>query len=144
MSYSSEHRKMLPIMELAERFSIEDNPDPKALFDPNICGFNIWCTPDDNPGGCWIDIKMIAGAFSKPCCFVGQVIWKWAENQPLPEIIGLELETDAYELRDQHPDIFTNRKSYHNRTDDLDWCKKKINDLFEQAGLPTPSIFVSE
>ena len=93
-------------------------------------GFQVWCTPEDHPQG-WNDIKMFAGAFSKPCEFVGSVGWAW-ENEKL---VGLQIETTAYALVDQMPEKYSNlpiipkgtkRRSSCNREQDIKWLKKKI------------------
>jgi len=149
MSYAFEHKKMKPVLDLASKLDVATNIDLDAIFDPLHSGFNIWCTPENNPGGVWNKINMISGAFCKPCSFLGIAQWKWAEGKP--EILGVELTTSAYDLADQRGSEFntnkrfvpsSKRQSIFNRKDDIEWCKRKINDLFEKAGMPIPAIFV--
>ena len=51
MSYTSEHDKMKPVLKAAQEMNIADNPHQDAIFDPLSAGFNIWCTPENNPVG---------------------------------------------------------------------------------------------
>lgn len=86
---------------------------------------------------------MIAGAFAKPCGFVGTASWKWDEDR----IIAVSLDTDAYDLADRRPHTFSraagkNWISIHNRSEDLEWAEQKIHWLFSQAGVPCPPIIV--
>ena len=136
----SEHQRMRPVLDQARRFDIASNPDPRAIFEAGSAGFQVWCTPEDHPQG-WEDIKMTAGAFSKPCEYVGSVFWKWEEDR----IVGLQIETSAYALADQMPDKYSNlsiipkgikRRSSCNREQDIKWLKKKIAWLFKQADTP--------
>lgn len=140
MSYASEHQRMKPVLDLARRLDIASNPDSHAIFEAGNGGFQIWCTPWDHPAG-WSGIEMNPGAFSKPCEFVGSVLWKWDEE----EIIALEIETNAYALADQKPDEFCNlvdipegfnRSTIHNRDADIAWLKEKVTWLFAEAGVP--------
>jgi hypothetical protein len=94
----------------------------------------------DHPDG-WDGIPLIAGAFAKPCGFVGTATWKWEGEQ----IIAISLGTDAYDLADHRPELFARQSgenwfSIHNRTDDLEWAEAKIRWLFEKAGVPCPTI----
>lgn len=43
---------------------------------------------------------MDQGAFSKPCAFVATVTWRWNEDEAEPRIVGLDITTMAYTLRD--------------------------------------------
>jgi len=147
VSYSREHTRMGPVLELARRLDIAANPDPEAIFEAGSAGFQVWCTPDDHPEG-WGGIAMDAGAFSKPCEFVGGVFWAWRGEQ----VIGLRVETTAYALADQRPEAYTGmrlrpgdpRRSITNRTEDLEWLKAKVRWLFEQAGVTLPGDFFSD
>jgi len=142
MSYHSEHKRMKPMLELARQLDIATNPHPSAIFETGNGGFQIWCTPQDHPRG-WNGISMIPGAFSKPCAYVGSVLWKWDDDQ----IIGLQIETTAYALAEQKPDEFCNlkeipqgfnRRTIFNRDADIDWLKEKVTWLFETAGVLLP------
>jgi hypothetical protein len=142
----SEHQRMRPVLDQARRFDIASNPDPQAIFEAGSAGFQVWCTPEDHPQG-WEDIKMTAGAFSKPCEYVGSVFWKWEDDR----IVGLQIETSAYALADQMPDKYSNppiipkgikrqsivkeQTTFFNREQDVNWLKKKIAWLFEKAGV---------
>lgn len=142
MSYTTEHRRMAPILEKAHQLDIASNPAPEALFEALLAGFNLWCTPEDHPQG-WDGIPLIAGAFAKPCGFVGTVTWKWESER----IVAISLETDAYDLADQRPEkygrtISNSRACIYNRPDDLLWAERKIRRLFEQAGFSCPPIVV--
>ncbi|MEW5869089.1 MAG: hypothetical protein AB1894_07435 [Chloroflexota bacterium] len=127
MSYSNEHRRMKPVLDLARRLDIAVNPEPEAIFEAGTAGFQIWCTPADHPKG-WDSVVMTAGAFSKPCEYVASVSWGWeGEN-----ITHLLLSTDAYALG--------RSKRNHNRPADLAWAKRKIRRLFKQVGVTCPEI----
>ena len=138
MSISTQHHLMKPVLDQARVFDIATNPDPHAIFEAGSGGFQVWCTPNDHPRG-WNGIQMISGTFSKPCEFVGSVIWKWDDQE---RIVALQIETSAYALRDRYPDKYTGhplvnkRASIYNRSDDLKWLKKKVAWLFERAGVP--------
>jgi hypothetical protein len=130
---------MKPVLDLARKLDIANNPDPQAIFEAGNGGFQVWCTPQDRPQG-WDGIAMNYGAFSKPCEFVGSVIWKWEEES----IVGLEIETTAYALADQKPEEYCNltdipagfnRRTIFNRDADIEWLKKKVAWLFAQAGV---------
>lgn len=140
MSYHSEHQRMQPVLDLARKLDIAANPDPQAIFEAGNGGFQVWCTPQDRPQG-WGGISMNYGAFSKPCEFVGSVIWKWEEES----IVGLEIETTAYALADQMPEEYCNltdipagfhRRTIFNRDADIEWLKEKVAWLFAEAGVP--------
>src|SRR5215510_11643310 len=96
MSTDTEHQRLRPVLDKARKLNITHHPAPNALFDPLLAGFNIWCTPDDQPEG-WDDVTMSAGAFAKPCEYVGTVTWGWTDEA----ITRVELETEADALRDR-------------------------------------------
>jgi hypothetical protein len=133
---------MKPVLDLARQLDIVANPDPRAIFEAGNGGFQVWCIPQDRPQG-WNGIVMNPGAFSKPCEYVGGVLWKW-DNEA---IVALEIETTAYALADQRPDEYCNlqnipdgfnRRTIHNRDEDIEWLKEKIAWLFACAGVPLP------
>ncbi|RLD05412.1 MAG: hypothetical protein DRI56_09685 [Chloroflexota bacterium] len=128
MSYS-EHKRMKPVIDAARELDIATNPAPEALFEAGNSGFQIWCTPDDQPEG-WKNVHLIAGAFSKPCAYVASVTWGWEKDN----ITHLILSTDAYELSEYTN--FNNRYQKHNRPEDINWAKKKIRELFSMANVP--------
>lgn len=129
MSYSSEHRRMQPVLDLARRLDIATNPEPEAIFEAGTAGFQIWCTPADHPKG-WDSVVMTAGAFSKPCEYVASVRWGW-EGETITHLL---LSTDAYAMG--------RGKRNHNRQADLAWAKRKIRWLFKQAGVSCSPIQV--
>ena len=61
------------MLSFVRTLDIDANPEPCALFDPLIQGFNVWCIPSDHPGGDWEKIvdKFDAGAYKKRCEYVG-------------------------------------------------------------------------
>lgn len=140
MSYHSEHQRLKPVLDLARELDIATNPHPGAIFETGNGGFQVWCTPQDHPRG-WDGISMISGAFSKPCEYVGSVLWQWDDDQ----IIGLQIETSAHALAEQMPDEYCNlkeipegfnRRTILNRIADIAWLKEKVAWLFETAGVP--------
>jgi len=142
MSYESEHKRTKPVLDLARKLDIATNPDPAAIFEAGSGGFQVWCTPQDHPLG-WNAIAMIAGAFSKPCEYIGSVHWKWEEET----IVGLQIETAAYAFAEQKPDEYCNlqdipeglnRQTIFNRAADLKWLKEKVTWLYETARVPLP------
>ena len=148
--YSSEHRRMKPVMEAARRLDVGTTPAPDAIFEAGSAGFQIWCTPTEHPDG-WEAIAptMFPGAFSKACEYVASVNWHWDDET----IVGLNLSTAAYALADRLPDIYTNsetRKAVHgkpsifNRPEDIAWAMKHIHRLFKLANVPTPPIFTNQ
>ena len=142
MSYQSEHQRLKPVLDLASRLDIATNPDPCAIFEAGNGGFQVWCTPQERPQG-WSGITMNTGAFSKPCEYVGSVVWKWDDD----EIVALAIETTAYALADQKPDEYCNlmdipqdfhRRTIFNRVADIEWLKEKVTWLFGEAGVSLP------
>ena len=119
MSYTTEHRRLAPVLAKARQVDIATNPAPEALFESLTAGFNLWCTPEDHPPG-WDGVPLIAGAFAKPCGFVGTAYWKWDDDR----IVAISLGTDAYD------------------PEDLEWAEQKIRWLFTQAGVPCPPIVI--
>ena len=129
MSYTHEHRRLKPILDLARRLDIATNPEPEAIFEAGTAGFQIWAIPTDHPEG-WEGIVMTASAFSKPCEYVASVSWGW-EGETITHLL---LSTDAYAL--ERKDI----KRIHNRSADLAWAKRKVRWLFKRAGVKCPPI----
>ena len=142
MSYQSEHQRMKPVLDLASQLDIATNPNPQAIFEAGNGGFQVWCIPQERPQG-WSGITMNTGAFSKPCEYVGSVVWKWDDDK----IVALAIETTAYALADQKPDEYCNlmdipqgfhRRTIFNRDADIEWLKEKVTWLFAEAGVPLP------
>ena len=142
MSFQSEHQRMKPVLDLARKLDIATNPDPCAIFEAGNGGFQVWCTAYGSSARMERD-PMNSGAFSKPCEYVGSVIWKWDDDQ----IVALEIETTAYALADQKPDEYCNlmdipegfnRRTIFNRDADIEWLKEKVAWLFAEAGVPLP------
>ena len=75
MSYTTEHKRIKPVLDLARKLDIATNPAPEALFEAGSGGFQIWATPDDHPQG-WDGVPMSMGTFAKPCAFVAQGYFK--------------------------------------------------------------------
>ncbi len=140
MTYQSEHQRMKPVLDLANRLDIATNPNPQAIFEAGNGGFQVWCIPQERPQG-WSGITMNTGAFSKPCEYVGSVVWKWDDDK----IVALAIETTAYALADQKPDEYCNlmdipqgfhHRTIFNRDADIEWLKEKVTWLFAEAGVP--------
>lgn len=154
-SFSSEHRRIQPVLEMARKLDIATNPSPEALFactgaagtgETGSAGFQIWCTPSDYPEG-WEPVisKMFPGAFAKDCGYVASVHWRWEGEC----IVGRNLSTAAYALADALNDRFSDsetrrnvngKQTIYNRPEDLAWATKHIQRLFRLAGVPTPPI----
>jgi hypothetical protein len=140
------------MLEVVRSLDIALNPAPEAIFDPLLHGFNIWCTPADNPGGDWQKVTkhMIAAAYSKPCEYVACVFAKWDEE--VKTITHFSLSTDAYVLQDHFPTEYTSYKglvgkgykSICNRLDDIAWAIEKARWVFTKAELLCPPIIVEE
>ena len=127
-THARAHKRMAPLLDAAREFDIATNPAPVALFEAGSAGFQIWCTPEDNPGGLWKKVRMDAGAFAKPCEFLATVGWCWDEERPA--IVGLELTTVAYALQEAR---LVNRQTMTNRPEDVAWAKEKIEWLWQAS-----------
>ena len=147
-SYASEHRRMKPVIDQARRLDVGTNSAPEALFEAGSAGFQIWCSPQDNPGDPWSEMQMFPGSFPKAVEYVASVHWKWNDET----IVGLELSTCAYALADRFPNRFSDSlipgriglRSIRNRADDIAWAEAKIQKLFDLAGLTLPAICIAE
>lgn len=147
-SYSSEHRRMKPVLDKARKLDVGSNPAPQALYEAGSAGFQIWCSPQDNPGGPWNEFQMTPGSFPKAVEYVASVHWTWDDET----IVGLELSTCAYALSDHFPNRFSDSliagriglQSVRNRADDLAWAEAKIQALFDLAGMHMPAIRIVE
>lgn len=135
MSYTSEHRRLAPVLEMVRRLDIATNPEPEAIYEAGSGGFQIWCTPDDLPQG-WNGVSLTSGAFSKPCGYVASVSWGW-EGETITHLV---VETDAYDLKRQAKGL--EYAEIRNRPADIVWAKRKIKMLFKQAGVSCPPIHV--
>ena len=146
-SYSSEHRRLKPVMEAARKLDVGTNPAADALFEAGSAGFQIWCTPTEHPEG-WEAVAptMFPGAFSKACEYVASVNWHWDDET----IVGLNLSTAAYALADRLPEQYTasetrrdlaGKTSIFNRPADLVWARQHIHSLFRLADVPQPPVF---
>jgi hypothetical protein len=124
---------------------IGKNPEPAAIFDPLIQGFNVWAIPSDHPGGDWERIieHFDAGAYTKRSAYVGCVFYYPDEHGGY-----LSVSSDAYKLRDHSPKEYSQapahyingKKSIHNRPDDIAWIITKTKWVFKQIGIPMPRI----
>ena len=125
--YALGQQSMAPLLEAAREFDITTNPHPAALFEAGPGGVQIWCTPADNPGFPWNQVEMAAGAFAKPCAFVGSTRWQCSREKH-PMVVNIVLTTIAYTLAAENlvegDDIF-------NQPDDIAWAKQKLHWLWE-------------
>ena len=143
--YVQGHRRMRPLLAAAKVFDIAINEAEVAIFEAGGSGFQIWCTPTDNPGGPWkklADLKdaFQAGAFTKPCEFVAHVTWEWGEQGVLKGI-ALRTEADAlvlYKLID--------RDDVVNQPGDVTWARQRVEWLWQAstAAGPMPKIIIRE
>jgi len=139
---------MKPVLDMSRKLDVGHNPAPEALFEAGSAGFQIWCSPSDNPGGQWKEVRMFPGAFPKAAEYVASVHWKWVDET----IVGLELSTCAYALADRFPEAFSEspiaarlgKQSIRNRPEDLTWAEAKIQTLFELARIHLPVICITE
>ena len=137
-------------LAVVRALDIAHNPAPEAIFDLLSQGFNIWCTPQDNPGGDWTKVTkhMIAAAYSKPYEYVACVYAAWDED--VENITHLSLSASAYALQGHLPSEYASNKhlsrngckSIYNRPEDVVWAKNKTAWLFERAGFSSPPIIV--
>ena len=163
-SYSSEHRRLKPVMEAARRLDVGTNPASDALFEAICLSKSFGWFPDlvhahGTPGrlgsGCAHDVSrsifqsLRSSAGSSTAEYVASVNWHWDDET----IVGLNLSTAAYALADRLPDIYTSsetRKAVHgkpsifNRPEDIAWAMKQIHRLFKLANVPTPPIFTNQ
>ena len=84
---------------------------------------------------------MNAGAFAKPCEFVGTATWGWTGER----ITHMELETEAYALRDRDRAASVREpQAYRDRPDDVAWAAAKVAWLFSLARMECPPIKVGK
>ena len=124
---------MQTVLDLAKDFDVGENSTAEALYDGRLAAINLWCTPGDHPDG-WEGIPITAGAFCKAAEFVGTLSWSWSDR-----INEFHLQTEPYALREHR-----HEREIANRPADLAWAQVKIEWLFRQAGLPTPTITIRE
>lgn len=139
MSYSREHRKMKPVLDLAKKLDIATNPAPEAIYSSASAGFQIWATLEDKPRG-WEGIQMTQGAFTKPCAHIASIIWIWGGTEDDPIIEYLGISTDAWD----HTKRRKENIDLHNNQDDLLWACRKAEQLFKQAGVQMPDFKILE
>lgn len=140
--YALGQKSMALLMEAVCRFDIATNPHPAALFEAGPGGLQIWRTPEDNPGGLWKRVGMVAGAFAKPCAFVGGVLWQCSQRKE-SSAVCLALTTIAYALGDED---LVELDAIHNRPDDIAWVRQKLAWLWQAstAADKMPSVMVSD
>lgn len=135
------HLEIRKMVEFVQSLDIGTNPEPAAIFDPLIQGFNIWAIPSDHPKG-WDKVVpfMDKGAYSKRCEYVGCAFYYPDE--------GIKVSTDAYAFQDHFPKEYggynKRNKSIHNRPEDIEWVIEKVEWVFKQINLPCPEIVVGE
>ena len=127
--YALGQRSMVPMVEAAGHFNIATNPHPAALYEGSPGGLQIWCTPEDNPGGLWKEITMVKGAFAKPCAFVGGVLWQCSQGKE-STVLHLILTTIAYALCEEN---LVELEAIHNRPDDVSWARQKLIWLWQAS-----------
>ena len=127
--YALGQRSMVPMVEAADHFNIVTNPHPAALYEGSPGGLQIWCTPEDNPGGVWKEITMVKGDFAKPCAFVGGVLWQCSQGKDAT-VIHLVLTTIAYALCEEN---LVKLESIHNRPEDVAWARQKLTWLWQAS-----------
>ncbi len=144
VTYSTEHKRLAPVLALARKLDIATNPAPNALFEAGSGGFQIWATDTDHPAD-WTSVVLDGlskGAFTKPCAYVASIYWGW-EGQAITHLC---LTTDSYDTLRTVPYpgrmAIDNYKHIHNRPADITWAKHKIGMLFRLAGVSLPEIKV--
>lgn len=152
-SYRESHRRMKPLLELVRSLDIGYNHVAEALYDPLNAGFNVWASDEDHPESEeWEKAAkgMVTGAFTKPCAFVGTVLWRW--DGETAQIVGLDFETTPYLIRDIRNGYpggswrENTEEALRNRDLELCWMKGKVDWLWEQSMAPEPllSIYVKD
>jgi hypothetical protein len=58
---------------------------PIRVLSAGSAGFLLWCSPEDHPVG--YDILMYAGAFAKPCAYVGDIRWGWDDAEKITHLV---------------------------------------------------------
>jgi hypothetical protein len=139
------------MVEFVSQLDIMKNPEPAAIFDPLLQGFNVWAIASDHPGGDWERIvgDFDSGAYTKRSEYVGCAFYNWSDG-------SIHVTTDAYGLGDHLPNEYarysmskmmakrTGKKSIRNRPDDVKWVIEKVKWVFEQINIPCPPIVVGE
>lgn len=131
--------RLRPVMQIARRLDVYNNPGSQACYIPGQSGFQIAATPDDHPAG-WERVKITAPTTGqcRPYTLVAVVEFEMRDD----EITHLLLTTAAEALRelDQRYLIQRDAGAYVNRPADLLWARQKTNWLFHVAGVPMPEI----
>lgn len=144
------HLEIMRMNEFVRSLDIGTNPEPAAIFDPLIQGFNLWAIPSDHPGGDWERVvdKFDAGAYTKRSAYVGCAFYYNDDGGGY-----MQVTSDAYALQDylkeykrHYPHITGSVKAspIHNRPDDIAWVISKVEWVFQQIGIPCPEIRVGE
>jgi hypothetical protein len=129
------HASVSPLVEAAIIYDIATNNDPRALFEAGPGGLQLWCTEADNPGGLWTRIEMKKGIYTKPCAFIGAVRWQGGAGRS--EEVKLVMTTIAYALCEKE---LVAMESIHNRADDVDWARRKMEWLWKASGSAGPML----
>ena len=140
-SYATENMRLAPVIAQARKLDIATNPDPTAIYEAGSAGLRVWCTPENNPGGLWTQVRMHKGAFSKPCAYVASIHWQWGEGKNEQRIIGLSLSTSAYALSDAG---LVPSRAVRNRLADIAWAKEQTLRLFALARINPPPFYVEK
>ena len=131
--------RLRPVMQIARRLDVYNNPGSQACYIPGQSGFQIAATPDDHPAG-WERVKITAPTTGqcRPYALVAVVEFEMRDD----EITHLLLTTAAEALRelDQRYLIQRDAGAYVNRPADLLWARQKVTWLFHVAGAPMPEI----
>lgn len=154
MSYQIQHSIYGPVIEQARLFDVFRSPAPNSVFEPLTAGFQLWCNPNNKPGGKeWESVEFDRGRTAQDCSYVGTILWGWNKDSENPLITHLELLTIAYALEK----VYRHRLSagisdghvaripatemnglITNRPADVEWAKEKTYWLFSLAGVPIP------
>ena len=130
--------EIMRMNDFIRELDIAKNPEPAAIFDPLIQGFNVWAIPTDHPGGDWERVVefMDAGAYTKRSAYVGCAFYYAGDKN------YMVVTSDAYLLADhiegyaetgmskRYAERFQ-KKPIHNRPEDIAWVIEKVKWVFE-------------
>ena len=131
--------RLRPVMQIARRLDVYNNPGGQACYIPGQNGFQIAATPDDHPAG-WDRVKITAPSPGQCRAYALVAVVEFGLRGD--EITHLLLTTAAEALRDldQRNLIQRDASCYLNRPADLLWARQKTTWLFHVAGVPMPEI----
>jgi hypothetical protein len=133
--------EMRKVLRLAGRMDVADK-NPDHLYNVGSANIDVWCTPENNPGGEWNDFadQITCGAYDKPAEYVGGASWDWSGDS----IDVLQISTTPYFLGDH--DNSKAIRDFCNRPLEIEWVRKQIETLFRLANIEMPKsvMIVSE